>query len=77
MKVFAYRSALCTGWKINLMFPKVVKHNGAHELFMNTYVVVGQQYYYIDTKVSEMGSLYVTLPLFSTKYDILHITNIW
>ena len=27
----------CTGWNINLMLPKVVKHNGAHELFMNTY----------------------------------------
>ena len=23
------------------MLPKVIKHNGAHELFMNTYVVVG------------------------------------
>ena len=27
----------CTGWNINLMLPKVVKHNRAHELFMNTY----------------------------------------
>ena len=25
-----------------------VKQNGAHELFMTTYVVVGQRYYYID-----------------------------
>ena len=30
------------------MVPKVVQHNGAHELFMNTYVIVGQWYYYID-----------------------------
>ena len=30
------------------MLPKVVKQNGAHELFMNAYVVVGQRYYYID-----------------------------
>ena len=31
------------------MLLKVVKHNGAHELFMNMYVVVvGQRYYYID-----------------------------
>ena len=26
----------CAGWKINLMLPKVVKHNGVHELFMIT-----------------------------------------
>ena len=26
----------CAGWDINLMLPKVVKQNGAHELFMNT-----------------------------------------
>ena len=43
----------CTGWNINLMLPKVVKHNGAHELFMIrtvvvVVVVVGQRYYYID-----------------------------
>ena len=30
------------------MLPKVVKQNGAHALFMNTYVVVGQRQYYID-----------------------------
>ena len=33
------------------MLPKVIKQNGAHELFMNMYivvVVVGQWYYYID-----------------------------
>ena len=27
----------CTGWNINLMLPKDVKHNGSHELFINTY----------------------------------------
>ena len=30
------------------MLPKDIKQNGAHELLMNTYVVVGQWYYYID-----------------------------
>ena len=30
------------------MLPKVVKHIGAHELFMNICVVVGQWYYFID-----------------------------
>ena len=39
-----------TGWDINLLLPKVVKQNGAHELFMNACVVVGQRYYYIDTR---------------------------
>ena len=34
------------------MLPKVVKQNGAHELFMNTYIVVGQRYYYIDCVIS-------------------------
>ena len=49
MKVFAYRSALCRLGDINLVLPKVVKQNGAHELFIRTYfVVVSQQYYYID-----------------------------
>ena len=33
---------------MNHMLPKVVKQNGAHELFMNMYVVIGQQHYYID-----------------------------
>ena len=28
------------------MLTKVGEQNGAHELFMNTYVVVGQQYYF-------------------------------
>ena len=36
MNAFAYRSALCR-LEDNLMLPKVVKHKGAHELFMNTY----------------------------------------
>ena len=59
MKVFAYRSA-CAGQNKNLMLPKVVKHNGAHELFMNMYVVVvvGQRYYYIDEHVYEKGTLW-------------------
>ena len=35
------------------MLPKDFKQNGAHELFMNTYVVVvGQRYYYIDDDMS-------------------------
>ena len=39
----------CAGWDINLMLPKVVKQNMAHELFMNVcVVVVAQRYYYID-----------------------------
>ena len=49
----------CAGWKINLMLPKVVNHNGAHELFVNTYVVivVGQRYYYIDSCRPERTSV--------------------
>ena len=36
------------------MLPKVVKHNGAHELFMLTYVVVvGQRYYWRAREASE------------------------
>ena len=33
------------------MLLKVIKHNGAHELFRNTYVVLGQHYYYIDSRM--------------------------
>ena len=29
---------------------KVLKQNGAHELFMNTHIVAGQRYYYIDVE---------------------------
>ena len=47
MNVFAYRLALCKlGYKITLS--KVVKQNRTCELFMNAYVIVSQQYYYID-----------------------------
>ena len=35
------------------MLPKVVKHNRAHELFMNTYVDVGQRYYWRASEASE------------------------
>ena len=28
------------------MLPKVFKQNGGHELLMNTYVIVGQRYYW-------------------------------
>ena len=39
---------------VHLMLPKVVEHNGAHELFMNTYVVVvGQRYYWRASEASE------------------------
>ena len=39
------------------MLPKVVKHNGAHELFMNTYVViVGQWCYWRASEASEILS---------------------
>ena len=41
----------CVDWDINLMLPKVAKQNGAHELFMSMYVVVGQQYYYIHQEM--------------------------
>ena len=37
MKVLVYPSALC--W-LNLMLPKVIKQNGAHELILTMYVVV-------------------------------------
>ena len=37
------------------MLPKVVKQNGPHELFMNTYVV-GQRYYYIDNNNRSRGN---------------------
>ena len=36
------------------MIAKVVKPNEANELFINTYVVVGQRYYYIDTNTSHV-----------------------
>ena len=36
----------CAGWDVNLMLPKVIKQNEAHAFFMNMYVVVvGQRYY--------------------------------
>ena len=38
-----------------LMLPKVVKHNGTHELFMNMYVVVSQRYYYIDVIIKKFS----------------------
>ena len=47
MKVFAYRSAVCRLEYVNLMLPKVVKHNGAHEY------VRRQRYYYTDVKKKE------------------------
>ena len=63
MKVFAYQSALC---RLNnkLMVLKVVKQNGAQELFMNMYVVIVQQYN-IDDHVHDLfcfeNSLYCLL----------------
>ena len=39
------------------MLPKVVKQTGAHELFMNAYVVAGQRYYYIDFEGTVMATV--------------------
>ena len=53
MKVFAYRSALC-----RLEYkPYVTEGRQAKRELMNTYVVVGQQYYYIDANTLVMCSV--------------------
>ena len=65
MKVFAYRSALCRlGHKSYVTEGRQTER--AHELFMNTYVVAGQRYCYIDNAVVVMVQL-----LYTTVFQVI------
>ena len=55
------------------MLPKVVKQNRAHELFMNTYVVVGQRYYWRASEVSETLSGMYKFELMQYVYIYMYV----
>ena len=50
------------------MLPKVVTHNEAHELFMNTYVVVVDQRYYYNNNNNNKKTQKCTCPAIPKKF---------
>ena len=76
MKVFSYRSAMCS-----LEYKPYVtdgrQAQGAHELFMITYVVVvGQRYYWRASEASETLSGVYKIELIGVDYlSIFHPNN--